>query len=1279
MVRNLRGPSGLARRDRGVGGRSRHPLGLSGLVAFVLSGFALLFVVAAPASAAEVYGKIGSFTDAAAFGASGPGSAAVHEASKTLYVVDSSNHRILKFDVSDPANPVQADFPALGANAITQADGTNLDLGPNANIAVDNSGGPQDGTIYLATNTVNNAISKATAFAASGQWLYDFRHDNLNDNNVVRNGGVLMPAAAISVGPNGEIFRLGSTGFLDPTGALYHPGAAPGDLPVFQMVGAPSAGGTVAGSFFWPDASEVIVVSALFGINLNVYGSPTNTLVTDSQFRYAPPMGVSVRAIAGTDRRGHVFARAPQSFFPAQLPPRFVLMDLPGTGFQNTGVVLESFGHADAGTGIGLAYDSAADRLFAPDAGGKKIDVYGRVTVPDAEMLVPGYVDATTATLRAKTDLRGKTVTVCEFEWGTTTSYGNSVACDALPAGSGKIMVSADLTPVAASSVYHSRLVLTTAEGHQSVSADLEWQHPDLPEATTLGTGPQTRAGTAVLGGLVDPNGTSDTRYYIEYSTDSGLADPSFFPPGKDANAGEGTTAERVSQMVTGLELDQTYYFRLVAETGAGRAEGATLSFQTFEKPSAPQPGACANEEFRQGPSSRLPDCRAWERISPADKNGGLTVPGKTVATEDGTRVLFQAKMVLEDSKSYGLTNTYLADRTDEGWSTVTKQEAAALPPNAVSSDWNYRSWTSDLNWLVGYARNIQLPGIETDYNDALYLHDVEQNSTRAVAVGDRKTTAAGIFSASGRDFFTAENSPVLVFKGMNLPVDEGTRYPGSAIYWWSAREGTTLASHDQDGNLVSVPNLGQSKIYATSPDGEKALWAPGPTADLYVARRHASALRVTTADGVSQPGSTNVRIEAWTPDLRFVYFSSTQQFTADAMAGRNLYRYDTESQQLENLAPNVVGGSEPRGIANLTDNGEHIFFYADAQLAPGAAAGGIKLYHWYDDDIELVTNNASLDFNSGMRFTDPSYDRLSRVSSDGRFFLFAHRGSTTGTAMESVVDADGNRVLFRYDSLEGRLDCVSCDPRTHKVTSDAYLTQGAVFMPNLNFDVPPPGERYHMSEDGKVMFTTKQRLASEDADSTFDTYLWDGAIQLLTSGKSQAPEWAETATEDFRDIYVHSYRQLVPADTDNAADLYVARVGGGIASQQTRPQPARPSCEGSGCQGLGAAPPVIGDLDTTNAQIQARADEPEDSRCRVVERRFKRSKARVAKRRAAVRRTARRVRRAGASNSRALNGKAVRRARSKLRRTRKQAKRAVQQRRRAAKVARRTCRNGGA
>src|SRR5690606_14417602 len=92
---------------------------------------------------------------------------------------------------------------------------------------------------------------------------------------------------------------------------------------------------------------------------------------------------------------------------------------------------------------------------------------------------------------------------------------------------------------------------------------------------------------------------------------------------------------------------------------------------------------------------------------------------------------------------SYGTTTTFLADRTGDGWTTQTLQEAASMPDNAATSDWNYAWFTPDLKWLVGGGVNVDLPGIDYPYNDPVYIRDVDAKQTSVIAVGDRKTVLA--------------------------------------------------------------------------------------------------------------------------------------------------------------------------------------------------------------------------------------------------------------------------------------------------------------------------------------------------------------------------------------------------------------------------------------------------------------------------------------------------------------------------------------------------------
>jgi hypothetical protein len=82
----------------------------------------------------------------------------------------------------------------------------------------------------------------------------------------------------------------------------------------------------------------------------------------------------------------------------------------------------------------------------------------------------------TTATLSARVNPDGQTVTECKFEYGTSTGYGSSASCKTLPgSGSSPVEVSAKITALTPNTEYHFRISATNTAG-TSKGADVTYK-----------------------------------------------------------------------------------------------------------------------------------------------------------------------------------------------------------------------------------------------------------------------------------------------------------------------------------------------------------------------------------------------------------------------------------------------------------------------------------------------------------------------------------------------------------------------------------------------------------------------------------------------------------------------------------------------------------------------------------------------------------------------------------------------------------------------------------
>ena len=204
--------------------------------------------------------------------------------------------------------------------------------------------------------------------------------------------------------------------------------------------------------------------------------------------------------------------------------------------------------------------------------------------------------------------------------------------------------------------------------------------------------------------------------------------------------------------------------------------------------------------------------------------------------------------------------------------------------------------------------------------------------------------------------------------------------------------------------------------------------------------------------------------------------------------------------------------------------------------------------------------------------------------------------------AQLSGYENEGTPELYRYQAGAAGPTCVSCDP-------SGAPASGAAGFGNVSLaSLIPAAFNYvlsrNLSADGKrAFFESPDPLVGTDtngedgceeegtAQNTFpscqDVYEWEaqgagsckedtqggGCLYLLSSGKSPQASFLGDASASGNDVFlITSEAGLVRQDQDQLFDVFDARVGGGLASQnQVAPVP----CESSeGCGGSTSSPP---------------------------------------------------------------------------------------------------------
>ncbi len=611
--------------------------------------------VFAPAKVA-VHALSSSFTGGAGHALSEPKGVAVNDETEDVYVVDKGNKRVEEF--TKDGTFIAAFAPPGGFNDPEE-------------IAVDNSGNPLDpsaGDVYVTDQLKEGyALDKFSDTGAyEGQLRRcpegEFAEGVLGtDERACEPAGHSTPGfteqlTAIAVGPEGNVW-LGIPNSTETFSEFSDEGAfetyrvEPGARIEGIALGAEENGDEVG--YFAVREGEGLVVAYRYDFS-------TGALLSA---RFVLP---NARALAVDLASGDLFVDKEsiiERYAPVEVSQPSPVETFPGTGLK-------------ASQGIAV---SPAGTVYATELNADDVKVFDEFPLAQVLVGATSGLGPTGVTLRGSVNPEGAKVGSCEFEYGTTMAYGQTAECEpaagSLGEGTEAVVVSARLSGLASGTTYHYRLVASDARGANS-GVDNAFTTPG-PSITEEQVG-FVEATAATLEAQVDPDG-SQTSYHFEYDTSpytSAAAHGTSLPIPSTA-IGSGTSAVSVSVRVTGLQPGTVYYYRAVAE---GAPLGAPESFYgpdaTFNTNSGAEPSqSCPNAKLRaeQPYGPNLPDCRAYEMVSPLDTGGQDTV----VPTAQGLRASVSGEAIayvsagsFAEPTGANEYNEFLSRRSNSGWST---------------------------------------------------------------------------------------------------------------------------------------------------------------------------------------------------------------------------------------------------------------------------------------------------------------------------------------------------------------------------------------------------------------------------------------------------------------------------------------------------------------------------------------------------------------------------------------------------------------------------------
>jgi hypothetical protein len=720
------------------------------------------------------------------------------------------------------------------------------------------------------------------------------------------------------------------------------------------------------------------------------------------------------------------------------------------------------------------------------------------------------------------------------------------------------------------------------------------------------GTGAKVGVVGSFTGGV-----SYDAHYRFQYVSEKGFAEDGWGGTAEsaEANAGSGGTRD-VGADLPVLSEGETYRYRLLAQSNAPDTGLVQSGEGSLTVPVAPAPaggGGCANAAFRTGPSAGLPDCRAYEQLTPVEKEGaqepfhygGLNILNYGLAAEAGGRFMFEALSTDYFPGPGGGQGPYLFSHEDgQAWSILTSD----AQPEAGAEVYEPQVYSADLT-QVALAATVRTSEATASAGEVQYKVGPVGGPYTLVKAIPKKFVGTG---SEPQGWIAGDPSmSKLVFATSDrelLGPATGTK-SGLDLYEYTAAGG--LSQLNVSGEPASTIGSCGAKIAHGFEDGteEQGVRVSGPHSLSSDGSRVFFEADLGKHCG-EEPSHLYMRVHGLeTVDLGARSFlaanaEGTELLLESETGTHEASLYDTEKKS----ATPLPGLENLRGLPQAQND---VVVASNLSAVYSLERGALFRY-----DINAGKAELLFDVSHGAELT---------VTPDGRYVYFHGAvgdlpGGAAGSSEKPYEGKGGGAgeeaiQLYRYDSQEDVVACISCaSPYDPQPREPAFLYDSASAHPEINGGLPLD---VSVSGNGEfAFFTTPAALVKEDIDGeigielpctggpTFgletceyvdvggqtspssDIYEWRaegmdgcaqlaGCVALISGGRGGYKTLLLGSANEGNDVYIYTREQLGPRDVDTAGDVYDVRVGGTPAGPVVRPT----ECEANSCSVVPGSP----------------------------------------------------------------------------------------------------------